>query len=85
MWRSRTDRDGVREEIDQFSVDLPRRRGVLVLGVVLRLLQSGSSFGGVVVEVPVVVPEKAVPRVVVVRVSGLASLFQTDFVSGGTM
>ena len=36
-------------------------------------------------EVPVVGPEEAVLRAVVVRVSGLASLFQTDFVSGGTM
>ena len=52
--------------------------------MVLRLLQSDSGFVGVVVEVLVVAPEEAVLQAVVVRVLGSASLFQTDFVLGGT-
>ena len=77
-------RGGVREGNDQFPVSLCQKRGVLSLGVAPCLLQLGSDFVGVAVEVLAVVPEEAVLRTVFVRVSGSALSFRIGFVSGGT-
>ena len=53
--------------------------------MVLHLVQLGSDFVGVMVEVLVAGPEEVVLRMVFVRVSGLVLSSQIDFASGGTM
>ena len=85
VWHSQTGRGEVRGGNNQLFVSFRQKREVLFLGAVLHLILLCLGFVGIVVKVPVVVPEEVILRMVSVMVLGSVSLSRIGFVSGGTM